>query len=185
MIYPPIIVFGIPRSGTSAVARVLHEKLNVQMALEFKPPDPITPDGHYECKTVNELNHKLISGLLTGVQWEKDFIEYASYRMSFQIPWGFKDPKIRYPFILGCILSLYPAKLGTMYIRTHRKIEQIIKSQVINFGISEQKARDDIIRGDTLMDTLLDGKKCINMDMSERLTDEEISKALLEGGNIL
>jgi hypothetical protein len=54
----PIIVTGTGRSGTSAVARVLHES-GVSMGQHFAGPSPQNATGYYEELSVAALNDKI------------------------------------------------------------------------------------------------------------------------------
>ena len=55
-----IIVTGAGRSGTSAVARVLHES-GVTMGRDFGPPSEFNPLGFYEELPVRELNQRIMA----------------------------------------------------------------------------------------------------------------------------
>ncbi|MGB2694972.1 MAG: sulfotransferase, partial [Dehalococcoidia bacterium] len=55
-----IVVTGPGRSGTSAVARVLHES-GLRMGTEFSPPSEYNPVGFYEDMPVRELNEQIMA----------------------------------------------------------------------------------------------------------------------------
>ena len=57
-----IIVTGVGRSGTSAVARVLHES-GLPMGHELEGPSPFNPAGLYEDSDVWRLNQSLVAEL--------------------------------------------------------------------------------------------------------------------------
>ena len=62
---PFIIVTGAGRSGTSAVARVLHES-GVRMGNDFDAPSAVNPEGFYEETPVWTLNQRLLTDLGMG-----------------------------------------------------------------------------------------------------------------------
>ncbi|MCH7838037.1 MAG: sulfotransferase [Chloroflexi bacterium] len=62
---PFIIVTGAGRSGTSAVARVLHES-GVRMGNDFDAPSEFNPEGYYEETAVWTLNQRLLTDLGMG-----------------------------------------------------------------------------------------------------------------------
>ncbi len=62
---PFIIVTGAGRSGTSAVARVLHES-GVLMGSDFDAPSDVNPEGFYEETAVWTLNQRLLADLGMG-----------------------------------------------------------------------------------------------------------------------
>jgi len=59
--FQPYLVIGTGRSGTSTVARVLHEKLNVFMGYHFPETTDQNPKGFWEDLEFNEWNKALIS----------------------------------------------------------------------------------------------------------------------------
>lgn len=69
---PFIIVTGAGRSGTSAVARVLHES-GVRMGSEFDPPSEFNLEGFYEEIGVRWLNEQILTELgMTGIlRWSR------------------------------------------------------------------------------------------------------------------
>jgi hypothetical protein len=56
----PIIVTGPGRSGTSAVARVLH-KSGLRMGTEFAPANEYNPVGYYEDVPARDLNERVMA----------------------------------------------------------------------------------------------------------------------------
>lgn len=63
-----VIVTGAGRSGTSAVARVLHES-GVRMGAEFHPPSDFNPVGFYEETGVRLINEQMITELGMANFW--------------------------------------------------------------------------------------------------------------------
>ena len=66
---PFVIVTGAGRSGTSAVARVLHES-GVPMGRELAAPSSINPRGFYEDRDVLALNERILRELGAPAMWQ-------------------------------------------------------------------------------------------------------------------
>jgi uncharacterized protein with PIN domain len=68
---PFVIVTGAGRSGTSAVARVLHES-GVRMGSSLAPPTEVNPEGFYEDLDVVALNERLLADLGMSDPWRPE-----------------------------------------------------------------------------------------------------------------
>ena len=178
----PVIVCGIARSGTSAVARVLHENMGINMAQEFKPPDWRCPDGHYECAWIKSINDSFLAGNVSFPQWQENFVNYIKMRMSYQEPWGFKDPKVAFPLILGWLMGTFPAESGVKFVRPYRDLELVIKSNMRCWGMTESLSRSSATEFNRAVNNVLGRVDHIRIDMTERLSDEEIKQQLIDGG---
>jgi hypothetical protein len=178
----PVIVIGCARTGTSAVARVLHENMNVSMGIEFKPYDWRTPEGHYEDKYIKLQNAMFLDGIIALPDLMDFYREYLKSRILLNNPWGFKDPKVSHPALLGYLIGFF-GYYGTLFIiRCNRDKQLVVKSAMRCFDRPEDEAAKRYDDVNTSMDTLLEGKKHFAIDMTERLSDEEIEKRIREGG---
>ena len=84
-----VIVLGCYRSGTSAVAGVLH-RLGVSMGKEFDKPSIANPTGYYE-----DLEFKrLYAQLAEGKEVEGSLDVLARMRDTEYPIWGVKDPQL-------------------------------------------------------------------------------------------
>ena len=174
--YPdPVIVLGPARSGTSAVARVLHEKVGVSMGTEFKPYDPVAPDGHYEEKEINDINREVYAMHIPYSEWWNRLYYYTQKMRKLEIPWGFKDPKLSLPFILGMVLCFYD---DALFVRCSRTKEQTIESNMRCFSQTEHEAESLYLQNNRSLDCLLWHRRVIFMEMSDRRTDDEIKDRL-------
>lgn len=72
-----VIVTGYGRSGTSAVARVLHES-GVGMGSDFGPADEHNPTGYYEERTVYFANQQIRAGPPSRWRWRSTVLAIAS-----------------------------------------------------------------------------------------------------------
>jgi hypothetical protein len=178
----PVIVIGCARTGTSAVARVLHENMNVSMGIEFKPYDWRTPEGHYEDKYIKLYNAKFLDGRIALPELMDFYREYSTTRITLNNLWGFKDPKVSHPALLGYLIGFYGYFGTPFFIRCNRSKQLVIKSAIRCFGITESNAIESYDVINKSMDTLLEGRKHLAIDMTERLSDKEIEKRIREGG---
>ena len=103
--HPFIIVTGAGRSGTSAVARVLHES-GVQMGSDFDPPAEFNRVGFYQERGIYMTNEQMLAEMgmahhLGGSRswaWRSTVLAVAShYReqmkaLARSATWGWKDP---------------------------------------------------------------------------------------------
>jgi hypothetical protein len=104
-----IVVLGMHRSGTSAVARGL-EALGVYLGNDFLDPQPENPTGYWEDRRIVELDDRVLKTF--GLNWDdiapiapreferrrlrrlrRDAIRDLRARFTMQPIWGFKDPR--------------------------------------------------------------------------------------------
>jgi len=110
-----IAVLGCYRSGSSAVAGMLHH-LGVFMGEKFDPPSKGNPRGYFEDIEFKDL-HKLA---MEGKDVSKEYKKLVDHRCNLPI-WGLKDPRL-------CILMDKLPLDPDYVICTHRPIEDISKS---------------------------------------------------------
>lgn len=87
-----IIVLGCFRSGTSAVAGVLHH-LGVFMGEKFDPPNSNNVNGYYEDVELKSLHAKFDDGELdSNPKLMEEYVNLIRKRESEHKVWGLKDP---------------------------------------------------------------------------------------------
>lgn len=172
---PFVIVTGPGRSGTSAVARVLHES-GLRMGQRFVEPSEVNPDGFYEDWDVLLLNEQLMrdAGMLQRWQperWPRRATMLAAARryrgdmtaLVAQAGDGWKDP--RFSITLEAWLPLLPSK--PKVIVCLRSPEAFAESVVRVYGLVDRAAAErqwarhyrrllDVIRGYGLEATCLE-----------------------------
>lgn len=108
---PPLIIAGMPRSGTSATARLLALS-GLDVGGELNPPRDDNPLGYYEDVSFYELDREMIAAALPHAEHRRPNWMYASEvvfahleafrdractllaeRGSRGRAWGFKDPR--------------------------------------------------------------------------------------------
>lgn len=83
-----VVVLGFYRSGSSAVAGLLHH-LGVHMGDRFDEPNEFNPHGYWEDLAFKDL-HK---AMMDGENVENEYIELIRRREELPL-WGVKDPRL-------------------------------------------------------------------------------------------
>lgn len=131
----PILVFGTGRSGTSTVARLLHENLSICMGKRFREADEHNPQGYYEDLSLKSLNEAFLAGTLTFPAFQTALENELAQPWRSREQWGFKDPRL--------------AELGGFYLQLikdpvifvcKRDIQETAKSIQRCYGFSKQNA---------------------------------------------
>src|ERR1700678_1658547 len=119
-----VLVLGMHRSGTSALARGL-QMLGVYLGNDFISPKPDNPTGYWEDRNIFGLNERLLAvfglkweevALIDDARWDESVAEvlraeavaYLKSQFVSHPLWGFKDPRaIRLlPFWLSALRLL-------------------------------------------------------------------------------
>jgi hypothetical protein len=135
-----VLVLGMHRSGTSALARGL-QMLGVYLGNDFISPKPDNPTGYWEDRNIYEINERLLA--VFGLKWEKvaliddarwdapavealrtEAVEYLRSQFVSHPLWGFKDPRtIRLlPFWRSVLRSLDVDECYLLVIRNPRSV---------------------------------------------------------------
>ena len=135
-----VLVLGMHRSGTSALARGL-QMLGVYLGNDFISPKPDNPTGYWEDRNIYEINERLLA--VFGLKWEEvaliddarwdepavdalrtEAIAYLKSQFVNHPLWGFKDPRtIRVlPFWHSALRSLEVDESYLLVIRNPRSV---------------------------------------------------------------
>src|ERR1700691_1801237 len=104
-----VLVLGMHRSGTSALARGL-QMLGVYLGNDFISPKPDNPTGYWEDRNIFGLNERLLAvfglkweevALIDDARWDESGVEavrteavaYLKSQFVSHPLWGFKDPR--------------------------------------------------------------------------------------------
>jgi hypothetical protein len=91
----PTLVLGVGRSGTSAVARALHEEGGVVMGIELDDqPSRQHPRGSYEDLEVRRLHKAYLEGEIHRTSFEGRLDTMVAMRAVRSVPWGVKEPRM-------------------------------------------------------------------------------------------
>ena len=135
-----VLVLGMHRSGTSALARGL-QMLGVYLGNDFISPKPDNPTGYWEDRNIFEINERLLAvfglkweevGLIDDARWDEPGVEavrteaiaYLKSQFVNHPLWGFKDPRtIRLlPFWRSALRSLEVDECYLLVIRNPRSV---------------------------------------------------------------
>jgi hypothetical protein len=135
-----VLVLGMHRSGTSALARGL-QMLGVYLGNDFISPKPDNPTGYWEDRNIYEINERLLA--VFGLKWEEvaliddarwdepavdalrsEAVAYLKSQFVSHPLWGFKDPRtIRLlPFWQSALHSLEVDESYLLVIRNPRSV---------------------------------------------------------------
>lgn len=115
-----VIVLGCFRSGTSAVAGVLHH-LGVYMGSEFDPPSPNNVQGYWEDLQFKRIHQQMNWGISDQAQIDFEYEELVRNREANHQLWGLKDPLLclfvsKFVSLLQCDHQLIACKRPTSEI---------------------------------------------------------------------
>lgn len=166
----PYLVVGTGRSGTSTVAGILHNDMDIFMGHEFVSANYTNPDGFWEDLEFYEPNTAFIVGAINFAEWKKEIAAIISVRWEMDKSWGFKESKIA--VLLGFYLGFFK---NPKIIRCERKKELVISSLMRCYEHSKKKATAFWHTRETLLDNTLSGKDCLTIHFGEdRVSDTEI-----------
>lgn len=171
-----ILVLGCYRSGTSAIAGVLHH-LGVNMGKFFDPPSSNNVHGFFEDLEFKNFHTRFDAGELdSNPCLLEDYIKLIKTRENENALWGVKDP------LLCTNLNRLVENLHTEHklILCNRSIDKIAKSlskglnepnekrfiPLVEFYVQEMKKQASNYQGSILQleheNTLLDSNKTVN-----------------------
>jgi len=170
MSYDPYLVVGTGRSGTSTVAGILHNELNIFMGYKFPPPDFTNIDGFYEDVDFRRVNKDFNFGKIGYPTFEKEVARIVANRLALNKPWGFKEGRMA--DLLGLYLGFFE---NPRVIRCRRKSELVVKSLVRCYGLTEEFAEMFWFKRERTLDNVLSGKDYLTICFDERrIPDKEI-----------
>lgn len=178
-----VLVLGTGRSGTSVVARILHERLGVPMGDRLPEPSRANPRGAYEDLDFRELHVAHLNGQLSRTAFEARAAELLAARSP---PWGLKDPRICH------LLDFYLPRLPDAdLIVCRRDLEAVARSAASVGAGSLQVQREEMATRARKLATALRDRGHLALDMNDRRSEDELAQvirayldrhATLEGG---
>jgi len=179
VIYDPYIVIGTGRSGSSTVAGILHNKMEIFMGHEFRKPDEKNSSGYWEDIEFASPNWRFLKGKIAYPEWIEEIFAVIAERKNRGIPWGFKDPDATH--FLGLYLSFFKEP---KIIRCRRKKELVIASLIKSFGWTQKYAENLWNMKEMILDNVLSGRDYLEIYFDEkRIPDIEIIKLIEEKWN--
>jgi hypothetical protein len=173
----PVVVVGTGRSGTSTVARILHDKFGVCIGHFMRLH---TIHDYHEDLLAHALNRMLGQRAVSVIDWR---VALAKSHARCE-DWGFKDP-----YFLYVAPSDIKAIQPRLFIRTWRPVEQTVESWLRhNEKLGGRGDTPDnrilfhriCMEREMLMDWKLEGYPVVTIrfDTNERSTDEEIAEQI-------
>ena len=173
MIYPPILVVGTGRSGTSTVARILHEHFKVHMGDEFVPASNNNPRGPYEEKEINAYSAAARTGEVNGDKYVAALVVIGDKYRKRCVPWGIKDPRI------ADFTSIWDKVFwDARYIWCQRDRQQTINSLKRCYGQSDEYAAEFADNRTRNLQAFFSDRDHLAIDFSEQRTDEWVIEQL-------
>lgn len=134
-----ILVLGVPRSGTSCVAGVLHH-LGISMGERLIPTDEWNPAGYFQDEDFEDILHEVLGEWffprwttskpdLSG-KYARQIMELAAKRAANGKPWGVKSNRLIH-FLNALIAGAGP---DLRVILTQRPLEDSIASWTAHSG---------------------------------------------------
>lgn len=170
MNHDPYLVVGTGRSGTSTVAGILHNKMDVFMGYEFPPANHTNPDGFWEDIEFYRMNKMFVFGKINYPIWKKEIIEIIANRIEMRKPWGFKESRMAE--LVGLYLGFFE---NPKIIRCKRNKELVISSLMRCYGYSKEMATAFWEKREPILNNILSGKDYLTIHFGEdRVADKEI-----------
>lgn len=136
--FDPYIVVGVGRSGTSTVADILHNKLNVCMGNNFGGEwnkQSSKPNGFWEDLDFSVASRGFVLGKINLDSWMDHVLLMAAQRKQRSRAWGFKDTRICY--LLGFYLGIFQ-KPRLVYCKRDKDV--VIRSLMKCYEFSDQES---------------------------------------------
>jgi hypothetical protein len=165
-----IYVLGTGRSGTSTVARILHEN-GFCMGSRFRGADDQNLNGYYEDRDFVELNDDRMSGSITYPEFLKGLYNRFAIR---DIVSGLKDPRICH--FINEYRLLHKREFGEWprLVRCVRPREAVVTSMIRCYGWPKVDAEMWHDTRSRQLDAVAQHEKMFVIDFTERKTDDEI-----------
>lgn len=168
-----ILVIGTGRCGSSTIARLLHNNLQISMGERFREPDDSNLNGFYEDLDFRDLNHQILHNRITNDYFQKEIDRHVTKRRERWggEHWGIKDPRI-------CNLWLNYKRYNAQYIWCVRKPEMVVRSLVANYGWSGRESRHFVAHRLNSITKLLEGQDALRIDFSTKRDESELTNLL-------
>ncbi len=168
-----IIVLGPGRCGSSTVARILHNHLQIPMGSRFRLADDSNLNGFFEDLDFRDLNHGALNNQFSMNHFQERVDQLVVKRSERwgEMQWGIKDPRICH---LWSHYNTYFAK----YIVCTRRPQLIIRSMMANYGWSESESKQLLATRLHGINKLLEGQDALRIDFSIRRDETELTHLL-------
>ncbi len=167
-----IIVIGTGRCGTSTIARLIHNNLQISMGARFREADDSNLNGFYEDLDFRDLNHQVLNNQISNDYFQKKIDELVTKRRArWGECFGIKDPRI-------CNLWLNYKRYNAQYVWCVREPDMIVRSLMANYGWSGRESRHFVAFRLNGIERLLEGKDALRIDFSTKRDEAELTHLL-------
>ena len=160
-------VLGPGRSGTSTVARILHNHFNISMGEHFRVTDEHNIKGYFEDLEFKNPNELFINSGLPFPQWiiiiEREIAKRNGH------DWGLKDPRLCY--LLGFYICYIE---NPIFIRCERDPNSIADSMQKCYGWNRPNTIKTIFTRERYLNRLLKNRTVYTISFDQIRTDKEI-----------
>lgn len=171
-----ILVVGAGRTGTSVVARVLEERLGVDMGGPGRVGASV-PDGDYEDKEFSAMALKLWKTEISADEWRMWALGKAEEKTE---PWGVKYPG--HSEFMPTIIKTFPE---AVWIWCQRDIWDTWQSWLRYFNLEPDEAWARLNYRNWAIQIAMLKVPHMEIDLTERVDEDTLERALGEGINMI
>lgn len=176
----PIIVLGLPRSGTSRIAGLLHI-MGIYMGARFPPTNKDNPRGFYEDKDLTELVDSLNMEYVNRDEFTTILKYIFILRKSLGSRWGFKTHRITKE--LDIVHALCPDAKIIVCTREYQATARSI-ARVYNMPLESAYTYTQQMNGE-IQDILNKKDNCLLIELEKSIQyDMETIKAIVNYSEI-
>lgn len=163
-----ILVIGTGRSGTTAVAKLLHQH-GISMGNSFATSSQHDCGCNFEDLECKEINLRFIRNKISYDEYIKELCKYGQKRQEeTNGNWGVKHPMITR------LLGIYLQVFDPVIIHCVRNKEAVVKSCMRCYDFSLDQALLLYNNRMVILDSLLGRIEHLEIDFTERLSDDFI-----------
>ncbi len=163
-----ILVIGTGRSGTTAVAKLLHQH-GISMGNSFATSSQHDCGCNFEDLECRQINKEFFRKEIRYEEYINKLCEYGRKRQKeTNGNWGIKHPAISY------VLGIYVQVFDPVIIRCVRNKEAVVKSCMRCYDFSLDQALHLYNNRTVMLDSLLERIEHLEIDFTERLSEEYI-----------
>ncbi len=161
-----ILVIGTGRSGTSAVAKLLHEH-GVSMGTCFVSSAEHESGSTFEDTEIKKINMDFLKNKRTYDDYLNRLCRYGRMKKG---QWGVKHPMITH------VLGIYLQVFDPIIIRCTRDREGVVKSCMRCYGFTQKQSENLYDYRTAILDSVLGRVEHLEIDFTERLDEDYIWK---------
>lgn len=163
-----ILVIGTGRSGTTAVAKLLHEN-GISMGNSFALSSQHDCGCNFEDLECRKINARFLKNEISYKEYINELCQYGGKRQGeTNGNWGVKHPAITY------VLGIYVQVFDPVIIHCTRNKEDVVESCMRCYDFSLDQALRLYNNRTIILKSLLERIEHLEIDFTERLSEEHI-----------